>query len=187
MVMRPLAWIVVLAGGIAYADDAITVHARVRSEEQTEPLLHLDYSLPVVSEGLGGAKDGEQTVIDIGPRARIAMGSEWWKSSLAPIPLGAADLGADDMSRGWLAAYELSYNLGPFRLGANMGMGRVDSRYERGSYRVMGVSVSRQFRLSRWVLAWISLGIGQQTWQGQPPPGEANNTTAMLRFGFTFR
>jgi hypothetical protein len=185
--VRRLAWVGLLACSTAYADDGITVRMRTRAEAEPEPLLHLDYNLPVNTEGLGGAKDREQTVIDIGNRARIVMGGEWWKSSLTPYTVGGSDLRADDIAHGWRSGLELSYDLGLFRVGANAALGHVDSRYERGSYRVLGVSISRTLRLSRWMRGWISLGIGRTEWYGEPPKGEDNGTTGTLSIGTTFR
>jgi hypothetical protein len=185
--VRRLAWVGLLASSTALADEGITVRMRTRGEVDREPLLHLEYNLPLDTEGLGGAKDSAHTVIDVGNRARIVMGGDWWKSSLTPYAVGASELGADDIARGWRGGLELSYDLGPFRVGANAVLGHVDSQYERGSYRLLGVSISRTFRLSRWMRGWISLGIGQQQWYGKPPNGEANNTTATLSIGTTFR
>ncbi len=190
--MRPLAWLVLLACSPAVVgadgtDDArpvITVHAPQRWKEQEGPLLHLDYVPPSGVEGIGGTLQHETTVIDVTRRLRIVGDGSWWKASLSPQPLGSE---IDELAQGWRASYELSYDLGPFRIGASVAAGHVDSRYERGTYRIVGVSAYRTVRLSRWMLAWISLGVGRQQWFGQPPPGESNATFVGLTLGTTFR
>ena len=151
-------------------------------EQQHEPILHVELIPALATEGLGGTTERATHVIDLGANVRLVGESEWWKASLTP---GQEN---DAVSRGWRASYELSYDLGLFRIGASVGMGHVDSRFERGTYRVVGISASRTFRLSRWMLAWISLGVGQQKWfGGTPPPAEADATTATLSIGTTFR
>ncbi len=185
--MRTSAWLLLLACGTAEAEEAapgVTVRAPRRWQEPG-PLLHLDFILPANTEGLGATTEREAYVLELGSSARLAVQGEWWKSTLSPQALQPDDL--DDVSRGWRASYELSYDLGPFRLGGSMTLGHVDGRFERGTYRAVGVSASRTLRLSRWMLAWISLGVGRQQWLGAPPPGEANRTTVMLRIGTTFR
>ena len=97
---------------------------------------------------------------------------------------------SDDVntSRGWRAATQLTYDLGPFKLGASVAVNHVDSRFERGTYAFVGVSLYRTFRLSRWNIGWIALTLGRQQWFGaMPPNGEANATTASLNIGMTFR
>jgi hypothetical protein len=92
----------------------------------------------------------------------------------------------DVPARGWHATLEATYDLGPFELSANMSLSRIHGRYEAGTYRDIGIALTKRFRLSRWMLAWISLGIGQRTWLGVDPP-ERNSTTVMLSIGTTFR
>jgi hypothetical protein len=179
--------VLLLACDPAAADDgtpSVTERTSL-SREPTGPLLHLDFVLPVKAESVGATTRRESYVLELGSRARLVADGTWWSSPLAPQPLGPDD--TEDVARGWRAAYELSYDLGPFRLGATMALGRVDSRFERGTYRVVGVSASRTLRLSRWMLAWISLGVGRQQWFGAPPPGESDSTTVMLSIGTTFR
>jgi len=186
--MRTAAWILLLAWSTAEADDAtsgLTVRAPRRWEAPPQPLLHLDVILPVNAEGVGATTGREAHVLELGPRARMVAEGEWWKSTLTPHRFGPDDF--DDVAHGWRAAYELSYDLGPFRLGASVGLGHVDSRFERGTYRIIEVSAYRTFRLSRWMLAWVSLGVGHQQWSGVPPPGESSGTKVGLRIGTTFR
>lgn len=187
MDMRSSGWLVLLTCSTARADDELPelgMRTPVRWEQQHEPVLHLDPIPPPATEGLGGETDRATSVIELGPRARLVGEGERWKSSLTPQAFGPE---IDDLSRGWRASYELSYDLGLFRVGASIGAGHVDSRFERGTYRVVSLAAYRTFRLSRWMLAWISLGIGHQDWFGNPPPGEANATTATLSIGTTFR
>jgi hypothetical protein len=175
------------ATAVATADDD-TPSITVRSERfvrDEEPLLRLDYEPSVASQSPGAAVDGDAIAIDLGRYVRVSGEGEWWQSS-PPAPFfGPA---VDDAARGWRAGGHLSVDLGLFRVGASVAYGHVDGRYQRGTYRVVGISAYRTFRLSRWMLAWIALGLGKQTWLGgDAPPGERNQTTATLSIGTTFR
>lgn len=178
---------VLLAGTAAHAEDTahdLELHApeRWRSDE---PVLHIDPVPPLATEGIGGKSERETQILELGPRARLVGEGEQWKASLSPQPAFGAEI--DDMSRGWRASYALSYDLGLFKVGASVEYGHVDSRYERGTYRFVGISAYRTFRLSRWMLAWIALSAGRQEWLGLPPSGEANSNSVMLSIGTTFR
>lgn len=179
--------VVLLACTTARADEAtpeeLGVSTPLRLHPQDEPLLHLDPIPPLATEGVGGQTAREAHVLDLGPNARLVGEGEWWKASLSPITFGP-DI--DDMARGWRAGYALSYDLGLFKVGASVQYGHVDSRYERGTYRVVGIAAYRTFRLSRWMLAWIALSAGHQEWLGVPPPGESNSSSVMLSVGTTF-
>lgn len=168
--------------------DSETAGIRMRTERHTTgdpPLLHLDTDLGVASMAPGAQTDSDTTTLEFGRRTRIVAEGEWWKSSLAPKLFGP-DI--DEVSHGFRGGLELSYDLGPFSLGGNVAYGHVDSRYQRGTYRTTGITAFRTFRLSRWMLGWISLGLGKQEWLGtKPPPGEANQNTIMLSIGTTFR
>ncbi len=186
--MRSCAVVVLLASSAVSADEFtpdLGVHAPLRWEHPGEPVLHLDPIPPLTTEGLGAKTDGVTQIIDLGRRARLVGEGTWWKTSMAPLPPGSD---VDDLSRGWRAGYTLTYDLGPLTIGASVGAGHVDSRYGRGTYRTIGVSVYRRFRLSRWMRAWIALSGAQQAWLGvDPPPGEANGPAGMLTIGTTFR
>ena len=73
------------------------------------------------------------------------------------------------------------------KLEADLTTNHLDSRFVRGDYRTIGVRLIKRFRLSRWMLAWISLGVSRRDWYGAPPAGEANSTTVSLTIGTTFR
>lgn len=185
--MRSCGVLVLLACSPAFADEHgpdLGVHAPLRWRHQDEPILHLDPIPPLATEGIGGKSDHETAVLELGAHARLVGEGEWWKASLSPMPSGP-DI--DDIARGWRAGGTLSYDLGPFSVGATVQYGHVDSRFERGTYRYVGVSIYRTFRLSRWMLAWIALSAGRQSWLGTASTGEQNADTLMLSIGTTFR
>ena len=118
-------------------------------------MLHLD-TTPLAAEAEGGIVDRDGVALDIGP-VRIAGEGTWWQSGLAPS-LFAADLSTN----GWRAAGELSIDLGWFRAGAN-------ASYSRTSYdlvhKTRGLFIAKTFDLSRWMHAWIMLGLSDEEWQ----------------------
>lgn len=187
--MRAPAWIVVLACGRAMADEgepSITVRAPRRWQAPQGPLLHLDHVPPLNVEGLGAMREREAVVLELGDHIRMAGEGEWWQSTLSPQPLGPTDF--DDVARGWRAGYRLSVDLGPFLVAGTVAMGHVDSRFGSGTYHTQGVAIYRRVRLTRWMRAWISLGVSQRTWVGDtPPPGEEDDITIGLTIGTTFR
>jgi hypothetical protein len=168
--------------GTLTGDDgtSITARGRLLLGDRDQPLLHLD-DVPRVDAEAGATTDHQTYVLDLGHGALMAAKGTWWTST------PTSPLGFDAPAHGWRAAYELSYDLGLFRIGATAEAGHVDTRWERGSYRVVGLSAYRTFRLSPWMLAWISLGVEAQQWVDPPPPGEANHTTIKLSVGTTFR
>ena len=189
--MRAVGWWLLLVCVPAAADEGtpgVAVRVSRRWEQPSGPLLHLDDLPRLGAEGVGADVAREGDVLALGPRARLALEGEWWESQLTPRALGL--LGADpldDRARGWRGAAELSYDLGPFRVGASVAMGHVDDRYGSGTYQMVGLFAYKTFRLSRWMRAWIALGITHQQWNGTPPPGESNATTIGLSLGTTFR
>ena len=73
--MRASGWILLLACGSAVADEeppGVTARAPRRWTEPG-PLLHLDHVLPVKSEGVGATREREGHVLELGPRARLAI------------------------------------------------------------------------------------------------------------------
>jgi hypothetical protein len=178
---------VLLACTAAQADDTgsdLELRAPQRWHHD-DPVLRIDPIPPLSTEGIGGQSQSETQILDLGPRARLVGEGVQWRASLSPQPAFGPEI--DDMSRGWRASYALSYDLGLFSVGASLEYGHVDSRYERGTYRVVGLSAYRTFRLSRWMLAWFALSAGRQEWLGGPPTGEANASSVMLSIGTTFR
>ena len=182
--------IAVVAPTLAQADDdstMTTVRVPRRIAEQQEPMLHLE--LPTNVEGIGGTQDSASSIWELGPRARLQAEGTWWRSGFAPDHLGGLDPSShlDNVARGWRAGAQLTYDLGPFKIGAYVSAGHVDSRLETGTYHLVGIAIFKTFRLSKWMHAWISLGAGVKTWVGQPPPGEQNDATVTLSIGTTFR
>jgi hypothetical protein len=188
--VRRLACIIVLVSDPATADEQVT-RLGMRGSSRWEhdgPLLHLDASLPANAEGLAGSEDRDERVIELGPRLRVVTATRWWQSGLTPdLPGPPTSHDLEIVARGWRAAAELSYELGPFRVGASAATSHVDSRFEIGTYQDIGLSISKLFHLSRWTHGWLSLGINNRRWSGAPPRGESNGTTLMLSIGATFQ
>jgi hypothetical protein len=166
-----------LASTVASADDTTSIRVRRLGEAQAEPWLHLDATVLDRAGAEGGLMDGRAAMLDLGPRARIAAEATWWQTGLAPS-MFAEDLGVN----GWRASAELSYDLGPFRVGMNASM----SQHGDSSHRMVGLFAYRTFRLSRWMHAWIMLGVAYEQWDrgGQAP---SRGTHVGLSLGTTFR
>jgi hypothetical protein len=151
--------VVVVAAGNARADDDLGLSLRMRKVSEVEPgepLLHLDTATPLAADAEGGIMDRDGTVLDIG-RLRISGEGRWWQSGLAP------SMFADDLpTGGWRAAGELSYDLGWVRVGANTSYGRNSNTV---THKTTGLFVAKNFRLSRWMKAWIMLGFANEQWQ----------------------
>lgn len=163
----------------------LTVRAARRWQDRG-PLLHLEPDMPTAAEGIAAEAHSEGRVVELG-RLRLATGGRWWQSGPAIDPGGLRGSRDPATARGWRAAAELSYDLGPVRIGVTGAIGEVDGRLERGRYRDVAVSLSRTFRLSRWMHGWISLSLGRRSWYGRPLYGEPDHTTLLLSVGTTFR
>jgi hypothetical protein len=160
----------------------ITARASRWLEQPGGPLLHLD-DLPGPRAQTAGDVDRESWVLDRGRGLRIAADGTWWSAT----PSTSLVRGSQGVAHGWHGGAELSYDLGPLRIGAHAGVGQVDDWFEHGSYRFAGLSVYRTFILSRWMVAWISLRAELRQWAGTPPPGETSSGSIKLSVGTTFR
>jgi hypothetical protein len=168
--------LVVLSCADAYADET-SLHMRRLDDAPSEPLLHLDI-MPLSAEAEGGLMDGRTATVRLGPRARLSAEGRWWQSGLAP------SMFAEDLQvHGWRMGGELSYDLGPFSVGANVALDRVGS----SSKRTVGLFAFRTFRLSRWMHAWIMLGVSYEQWEGAGTLAPRSGTTVGLSLGTTFR
>lgn len=157
-----------LVSSVASADGT-ALHVRQLGEDEAEPLLHLDATMfdPIVAPG--AVVERRAAVLELGPRVDMAAEGAWWQSDL-PGP-------------GWRAAGELSYDLGPFRIGVNAAMTRDGD----STHRLVGLFAYRTFRLSHWMHAWIVLGLAFEQWQVDGLPGARQGVTAGLTVGTTFR
>jgi hypothetical protein len=91
---------------------------------------------------------------------------------------------ADDLrNHGWRIGAELSYDLGLFSVGVNASMTRDGD----SAHRMVGLFAFRTFRLSRWMRAWIMLGVGAEQWEGGPFSAPRQGTMVGLTLGTTFR
>jgi hypothetical protein len=172
--MRTWACALVVISTLAHADD--TTRIRVRRLESTpgEPLLRLT---PLAADAEGGLLDRKTTLVDIGPRTRLAVEGTWWQSGLAPSMFST-----DLEKHGWRAAAELSYDLGPFSVGVNASLTREGD----SSHRAVGLFAFRKFRFSRWTQLWIVLGVSYEEFQLSNGTSQ-NGTSVGLRIGGTFR
>jgi hypothetical protein len=177
-VVRPWPLLVLLASAVASADDRSTaIRVRHTDDDPAEPRLHLDATTLDRANAEGGLVDGRSPLFALGPRARFAAEGRWWQTGLAPSTF-ATDLRV----HGWRAGAELSYDLGPFRIGVNASMTRTAD----GSHRMVGLFAYRTFRLSHWMHAWILLGVAYEQWQVAGVAGK-QGVNVGLALGTTFR
>ena len=161
---------------VARADDgALHVHM-VHEEEADGPLLHLDVVELDPTIGTGGLSDGKQVALSLGPHARLAAEGKWWQTGLAP-----SGFASDLPDHGWRAGGELSYDFGWFSLGMNVSM----THDITGSHRMVGLFAYKRFNLSRWMHAWIALGLSFDRYDDTR--GTRSGTTLGLSLGTTFR
>jgi len=166
------------AGATVDDDEPPGVHVRVHDEHGDEPLLHLDPTLFDSARAEGGLVDGNAATLSLGPHARLSAEATWWQTGLAP------SMFADDLPiHGWRAAAELSYDLGPFRVGVNASLGRNGDL----SHRMVGLFAFRTFKLSRWMTAWIALGLAWEQWDTPALARPRQGATIGLTLGTTFR
>lgn len=174
--MRVAALVVLSLPAMVHADEATSVTAELLHHD--EPLLHLDPTIQPQRIGLPENIDvAEQTTIALGKRTWVELqGLRYTNESVTT-------------ERAWTASLRLAHDLGPFTVIAHATLGGVDSRYERGGYYDVGLTIGATKRLSRWMTAWIALSVGRRVWLGkEPPPGEVKESTAvMLTIGTTFR
>jgi len=188
--MRTWVYLGMLVSGVASAspplDDTVpgdttsTTSIRVRrlTELPPEGFLHLDDLRPIPALGAGGIVDGRAITIDLGPRAQLAAEGTWWQTGVSP------SMFTEDLrDHGWRAAAELSYDLGPFRVGVNAA---IDQGIY-GSHRMVGLFAYRTFHLSRWMHAWIALGLTFEEWTSPAASAPQQGVTAGLSLGTTFR
>ena len=176
--------VVLLLPTVVRADEATSVSTSDDGGEESallrktdEPLLHLDPIAQPLRLGLPETVDvSEQTTIVLGKRTWVELqGMHTTSTSVTP-------------ERPWTASLRLAHDLGPFTVIAHATTGGVESRYERGSYYDVGVTIGTTKKLSRWMTGWIALSIGRREWFGEPPPGETKDSTGVfLSIGTTFK
>ena len=152
------------------------------------PQLELDPMFRPSLEGLGATSETERTVVPLGDKARAVFEGTWWANVDSDEP-GRFSRVVDLENRGWRTGVRFERDLGFATLAIHGSYNHVDSRYGSGTYRDIGVSLFRKWRLTRWMTAWISLGVSRRTWLGDAAPaGEAKEETqATLGIGTTFR
>ena len=169
--------------GVVHVHDPFEVDAAERMAIE-RPMLRLDP--PPTFARLGVVEESTQRFYELGHGASLVTGGHWWttRGGDSGQTVGATDL--DAAARGWRTGAEVRYRVGRFVLSAGRTYSGIDSRYERGTYALTGVGIRRTFRLAPGLLGWLSFGVGDQQWRGVPPTGEADGTTALVSFGFTF-
>jgi hypothetical protein len=173
---------------VARADEPIELHDGL-TREPTGPLLHVDSALVNVEAALRSNTEGFEADVEherfdfsLGAHTRARLESSAWTGPLVN-------------GNGWGATLRLVHDFKVIQVGVEASFQRVDSGSVRadgkavhGSYLFVGATVSRTHRLSKWMTAWIALSVGRRTWLGNElPPGEADDTAAMLSIGTTFR
>ncbi len=182
--MRVVVAVVLSLPTVVRADEATSVSTSdVGGEEPAllrrtdEPLLHVD---PIIQP----LRIGPPEAIDVDDQKTIVLGKRTWVE-LQGIRYTNTSVTPE---RGWTASLRLAHDLGPFTVVAHATAGGVDSRYTRGSYYDVGLTIGKSKKLSRWMTAWIALSIGRREWLGEPPPGETKSSTGVfLSIGTTFK
>jgi hypothetical protein len=191
--------VLVVARPAAWADEPLYETPRVEARGvlvEDGPLLELDPALGTQLEGLGAVEDSERTAIRLDPRTLLTVEGSWWSNDDNDRDGRPA---LDVAGRGWRAGARLSRDLGFATLEVNGLISQTELEHltmvEPGKvvafdsvpYVDIGVALTRRFRLSRWMQAWISLGINHRIWLRESPTGEAGGTTVGLSIGTTFR
>lgn len=172
------------AAAAARADDGVTtVRERGLFDPTEEPLLELDPTWRP-NATLDAPETTARVTYTLGANTAVSFEASQWSLGTGDPTLGPPENTTGD---GWGAAVRLVRKLGPLRVGAYASYQVLDTWYLRGTYVDLGLSIGHTFRLSRWMNAWIALGVGRRTWQGQSPAGEADATNFMLTIGTTFR
>jgi hypothetical protein len=182
-VVRALALLPTLLA-TAHAEPNESLRARGdRIAEDHGPYLRLD---PVQAPDLvsfDASRDGETTAIAVGHTLLVLRG-DWWAGD-KDDPLHPH---VDQRGNGWRAGIQLARDLGFVKVSAGASVNRVDTDNGSGTYRQLDLAVSRSKRFSRWMTAFVSLGLGVRRWSGAAsPPGEANGHQVTLTIGTTFR
>ncbi|MGE5187223.1 MAG: hypothetical protein ACM31C_34480 [Acidobacteriota bacterium] len=76
-----------------------------------------------------------------------------------------------------------SYELGPFRLAMTASIDRLGD----STHRVVGLFAYHPFRLSRWMRAWIGIGLWFEQTDDPGVPREQQGMTVGISLGTTFR
>ena len=171
--MRRGAWFLLLLASVASADDG-SLHLRMHAEQDTGPLLHVDPTL--IDPSMGSPSESHGVALTLGPHARFAAEGTSWVSGLSP------DDAIDAHDHGWRGAAELTYDLGWFSLGANVSM----TQDITGTHRTAGLFAYKRFNLSRWMHAWIALGLSFDRYDDTRGVVRSGSTLG-LSLGTTFR
>jgi hypothetical protein len=172
-----------LCAGVAHGDDEDGGEVR-ESAGLAEDHGWLDFD-PVLSsrlEGVGATQHVDDMTVRLGPDLVAHLEGANWSSEDEPW---RPEL--DLPTRGWRTALRVSRDLGFARLEGQAAVVDYDDTLARGRYLEAGIAVVKTFKLSRWMRAWISIGVGRKVWLGDAPDGESNDVTLGLSLGTTFR
>jgi hypothetical protein len=178
--------------GIARAQP-IQVRAAAERDRSDGPPAPWSLSDPLWRPGLephDAQRDASALPLKLGAHTWAVVEGSWWSAEREAAAYGGS---RDRLGHGWTTGLHIAHDFGVFRVDAGGTVGQVDGvddlghRNARGIYTDLGVTISRTFRLSRWSVAWISLGVGRRYWQGAAPTGESDGTQVMLKIGVTFR
>ncbi len=182
--MARLAIVLVLAApSPTYGDDDTTTTEEVERPPEhrwSVPGVLLPSQLDVI--GAGGTTT---TTRYDGPAGwLLELEGRSWSNRDDPDPLRPT---IDVLGRGSSATARLSVDLGPVELEVTGSVVDLDTILGRGRYVDTGLAITKTRRLSRWMTAWISLGVGLRQWVGTVPDGESNGGQVTLTVGTTFR
>lgn len=180
--MRVAVAVVLSLPTVASADESVSTSDVGGAEaallrKTDEPLLHLDPIAQPLRIGLPESVEvDDQTTVVLGKRTWLQLqGIRYNNTSVTP-------------ERAWTASLRLAHDIGPFTIVAHATAGGVDSRYTRGTYYDVGLTIGKAKKLSRWMTGWIALTIGRREWIGEPPPGEIKEAAGVfLSIGTTFK
>ncbi len=156
----------------AVADDSL----RLRFDAER---FHVDQP---ARSGLWTFEDSDRSALVLGDSTRAVADGTWWSNVDQPSSpaLGVA-------ARGWAAGLHVERDLGFAQLVVHSSVEDLETRFGRERRASFGITLQRTYVLSRWMTAWVSLGIGRTVWLGTPAPHDGDGTTAMLSIGTTFR
>lgn len=166
-----LAGCLLLVAAVAHADDGLEVRTHAA---ESAPILVLDPNLAERFETLHAVEDTAHAVVPVGHGVDAILDSDAWAND-------------DVVEHGWRAAAGFTRDFGFARLTAGASYNAMNGRFGDGSYVDFTVALTRTFKLSRWMTAWISLSLGLRSWTSTPPLGQKNGGALMLSVGTTFR
>jgi hypothetical protein len=186
-----VACVVGVLAGVAHADEpkeTVEKSAERPAEPEApdvqptgEPLLRFE---PSAFGALGVQSYDEQIArFVVSPGFELSAFGAWKQET--PLDIARGD---SELVRGWSAGGSVTYDLGWAKLTFHGAYNRVENELGRGDNIVVGVDLTRTFRISRNVTGFVGISFGMLRWRGAtPPPGESNAVTGWLRAGLNWK